>query len=99
VFGPGGEGSGHPSEIVVELIVRESTRRKRGVERILEGWSNATSEKSCELSALESLKDLMNKQKEVRTPYDDVQWMNIKSQHNRRLLLQIPRRICLSILV
>lgn len=63
VFGPGGEGSGHPSEIVVELIIREASRRKRGVERILEGWSNAS---SCELRALETLKDSMNKQKAVR---------------------------------
>ena len=63
VFGPSGEGSGHPSEIVVELIIREAGRRKRGVERILEGWSNAS---SCELGALETLKDSMSKQKVVR---------------------------------
>jgi elongator complex protein 5 len=62
VFGPAGQGSGHPSEIVVELIVREGTGRKRGVDRVLEGWSG---KKSCELGELESLKDLMNKQKAV----------------------------------
>lgn len=72
MFGPGGEGSGHPSEIVIELIIREGARRKKGVERILEGWSN---EKSCELNTLESLKGLMIKQKEVRH-YTDNQMTN-----------------------
>ena len=64
VFGSGGEGCEHPSEIVIELIVREGNGRKRGVERVLEGWS---SKGFCQLTALESLKDLMKKQKEVRS--------------------------------
>jgi len=57
-----GEGSGHPSEFVVELIVREGAGRKRGVERVLEGWS---SDGPSELTALESLKVLTSKLREV----------------------------------
>ncbi len=49
---------------MVEVIVREGGGRKRGTERVLEGWSNAN-KGSCELSALESLKDLMKKPQEV----------------------------------
>jgi len=66
VFGAAGEGSGHPSELVIEVIAREGGR-KRGTERVLEGWSNATNKGSCELSALESLKDLMKKPQEVQS--------------------------------
>ncbi|KDR85043.1 hypothetical protein GALMADRAFT_313922 [Galerina marginata CBS 339.88] len=60
VFGLAGEGSGIPSEFVVELVVREGTGRKRGVERVLEGWSDGP----CELSALETLRHFTRKQKE-----------------------------------
>ncbi|KAF8912712.1 hypothetical protein CPB84DRAFT_1670900 [Gymnopilus junonius] len=63
VFGTGGEGSGYPSEFVVEVIVREGVGRKRGVERILEAWSS-TLEGPCELTVLESLKKYAEKPKE-----------------------------------
>ncbi len=40
VFGPGGEGSGGAGEFVAEVVVREGgAGRKRGVERVLEGWA------------------------------------------------------------
>lgn len=67
VFGPRGEGGEHPSEIVIELIVREGIGRKRGVERVLEGWSSVQDTGFCQLTALESLKDLMKERKEVRS--------------------------------
>ena len=60
VFGSGGEGSGNPTEFVVELIVREGAGRNRGVERVLEGWSIAL-HGPCELNALEALKPLTEK--------------------------------------
>ncbi|KAF5312605.1 hypothetical protein D9619_003213 [Psilocybe cf. subviscida] len=61
VFGPTGEGSSSPAEFVVELIVRDGAGgRKRGVERVLEGWA-ATAGGSCELGSLQSLKPLMTK--------------------------------------
>ncbi|KAF8203606.1 hypothetical protein BJ912DRAFT_202268 [Pholiota molesta] len=63
VFGPNGEGSGNSSEFVAELIVREGAGRKRGVERVLEGWSNVLGG-PCELTALESIKPLAKKQTE-----------------------------------
>lgn len=65
VFGPNGEGSGISSEFVAELVVREGAGRKRGVERVLEGWSNVLGG-PCELTALESIKPLAKKQTEVR---------------------------------
>ncbi|KZT06922.1 uncharacterized protein LAESUDRAFT_759086 [Laetiporus sulphureus 93-53] len=60
VFGPGGEGSGG-REFVVEVLVRgaDGPGRRRGVERVLEGWSGIPACGSpCELSQLESLKGL-----------------------------------------
>jgi elongator complex protein 5 len=59
VFGPGGEGTGggFTGEIIVEVLVRggaEGTTRRKGVERALEGWSEARGGPS-ELSDLESL--------------------------------------------
>ena len=70
VFGTGGEGSGNPSEFVVELIVREGVGRKRGVERVLEGWSSVLNG-PCELTALESTKKYAENPKEVRTQLAD----------------------------
>ena len=60
VFGPGGDGSGSPQEFVVEVLVRggaDATGRRRGAERVLEGWSAAAGG-PCELHQLESLKPL-----------------------------------------
>ncbi|KAH9486887.1 Elongator complex protein 5 [Psilocybe cubensis] len=67
VFGPAGQGSGSTLELVVELIVREGAGRKRGVERVLEGWSLALGG-PCALSDLESIMDLTKKQKEHAQP-------------------------------
>ncbi|CAA7266484.1 unnamed protein product [Cyclocybe aegerita] len=69
IFGSSGEGSGNPAEFVVELIVREGAGRKRGVERVLEGWSSAL-DGPCELSALEGLKQFVKKpqQEQVSGP-------------------------------
>lgn len=64
VFGPNGQGSGNASEFVAELIVREGGGRKRGVERVLEGWSTALGG-PCDLVALESVKPFTKKQAEV----------------------------------
>ncbi|KJA29189.1 hypothetical protein HYPSUDRAFT_196592 [Hypholoma sublateritium FD-334 SS-4] len=55
VFGPGGEGSGGAGEFVAEVVVREGgAGRKRGVERVLEGWATALG-CPCELMELESI--------------------------------------------
>ncbi|KAL1952000.1 hypothetical protein VTO73DRAFT_1149 [Trametes versicolor] len=62
VFGPGGEGSGS-QECAVEVLVRggaDGAGRRRGVERVLEGWSPAVGG-ACELRELESLKSLWAK--------------------------------------
>ncbi|RDB29589.1 hypothetical protein Hypma_015473 [Hypsizygus marmoreus] len=58
VFGADGEGSGGATEMVVEVLVRwsENFGKKRGVERVLEGWSSAVPNGVCELTRLESLK-------------------------------------------
>ena len=71
VFGSGGDGSGSPQEFVVEVLVRggaDATGRRRGAERVLEGWSSAVGG-PCELHQLESLKHLWSKKTviEVRT--------------------------------
>ncbi|KAI0757049.1 hypothetical protein C8Q80DRAFT_1265032 [Daedaleopsis nitida] len=62
VFGPGGEGRG-PQDFVVEVLVRggaDGLGRRRGVERVLEGW-HPTVGGPCELRDLESLKGLWAK--------------------------------------
>ncbi|RDX55938.1 hypothetical protein OH76DRAFT_1396285 [Lentinus brumalis] len=62
VFGQDGEGSG-PQEFAVEVLVRGGTDgsgRRRGVERVLEGWSPAGGG-PCELRDLENLKTLWTK--------------------------------------
>jgi len=60
VYGPDGEGSGGAGsgELVVEVLLRKSSGRKKGVERSLEGWSRGS---PCELTELESLKGIWNK--------------------------------------
>ncbi|KAI0724479.1 hypothetical protein C8T65DRAFT_4801 [Cerioporus squamosus] len=62
VFGQDGEGSG-PQEFAVEVLVRggaDGSGRRRGVERVLEGWS-PTAGGPCELRDLENLKMLWTK--------------------------------------
>ena len=64
MFGQDGEGTGG-NEIVVEIIVRggsDGTGRRKGVERVLEGWISGTGT-PCELSAMESLKQLVSAQR------------------------------------
>jgi elongator complex protein 5 len=65
VFGADGEGSGHRTEFVVEVVIREGSGRHRSVERVLEGWSTNQGG-PCELTALEGLSYLLKKQKVVR---------------------------------
>jgi elongator complex protein 5 len=62
VFGSGGEGSGSTTEFVVEILVRgfQGSDKKRGVERMLEGWSLSEGG-ACNLTKLESLKTLWRK--------------------------------------
>ncbi|RPD82619.1 hypothetical protein L226DRAFT_556366 [Lentinus tigrinus ALCF2SS1-7] len=62
VFGQNGEGSG-PQEFVVEVLVRggaDGSGRRRGIERVLEGWSSAVGG-PCDLRDLESLRTLWAK--------------------------------------
>lgn len=76
VFGSNGEG-GSAEEIVVELVLRGGdpterviARRKGGVERTLEGW---TQDADCELKDLASLRSLFTSKpasKEVRSISD-----------------------------
>ena len=71
VFGPGGDGSA-AQEFAAEVLVRggaDGSGRRRGVERVLEGWSPAAGG-PCELRDLESLKTLWTKKPvlEVRWP-------------------------------
>ncbi|OJT12966.1 hypothetical protein TRAPUB_10531 [Trametes pubescens] len=62
VFGSAGEGSGL-QECAVEVLVRggaDGAGRRRGVERVLEGWSPAAGG-ACELREMGSLKSLWSK--------------------------------------
>lgn len=56
VFGPNGDGFGG-QEFVVEILIRgaDGSGRRRGVERMLEGWSG---EAPCGLNVLVGLKGL-----------------------------------------
>lgn len=69
VYGPRGEGSGHPKEMVVEILVRGSNEAvgRRGISRALEGWSILRGE-PCELTSLESLRLVWRKVVEEVTP-------------------------------
>ncbi|KAJ2914879.1 hypothetical protein MD484_g5547, partial [Candolleomyces efflorescens] len=66
VFGAKGEGSGDPNEIVVEILVRGGTGRKRNVERELEAWSVSLG--PCRWSDLEALKTIASKRGPVEAP-------------------------------
>lgn len=69
VFGNTGEGSGDSEEIVIEVLVRCSGK-KRAVQRALEGWS-INSGVSCELTALEGVRSLWVRQTVFETPAVD----------------------------
>lgn len=62
VFGGDGEGSGNSPELVVDILVRglDASGRKRGVERLLEGWSPMFNG-ACDLMMLESMKNIGSK--------------------------------------
>ncbi|KAF6765961.1 hypothetical protein DFP72DRAFT_1028776 [Ephemerocybe angulata] len=65
VFGSKGEGSGDATEIVVEILVRGVSGRKRNVERELEAWSLSLG--PCEWSDLEALRSIWSKQTPAET--------------------------------
>lgn len=72
----GSEGEGHAgNDIVVEVIIRggggDGGGRKRGVEKVLEGWS-IEEEEPCELSELESLKSVFTK----KTVVEEVRFLS-----------------------
>ncbi|KXN89977.1 hypothetical protein AN958_04982 [Leucoagaricus sp. SymC.cos] len=73
-FGPGGEGSGGCSEIVIEIIVRgiNAQSRKRGTERSLEGW-DLTKNTPCAISDLHDLQSLFSQKHKAETAPDPVQ--------------------------
>ena len=62
IFGADGAGCGSPTESVVEILLRriDGPGRKRGIERILEGW-NVVTGSACDLMKLESLKTISTK--------------------------------------
>ncbi|KAM6498158.1 hypothetical protein JOM56_006106 [Amanita muscaria] len=64
-----GEGSGHSTDMVVEVLVRGSNgaNRRHGMSRVLEGWSITRKEPS-ELVSLESLKGIWRKVAEEAAP-------------------------------
>ena len=62
-FGLQGEGSGCNREMIIEILARgiNIRARKRGAERVLEGW-DATRNMPCSLPDLQSLKSLFSKE-------------------------------------
>ncbi|KAJ3507709.1 hypothetical protein NLJ89_g6151 [Agrocybe chaxingu] len=89
-----GEGSGNPSEFVVELIVREGAGRKRVVERVLEGWSSAL-DGPCDLVALEGLKHFVKKPRQEVSGPDPTQNLSFNlnltsSQQESRSQVPLP---------
>lgn len=58
-FGPGGEGTGCSHEMIIEIVIRGTSTqsRKRGIERMLEGW-NSIKNLPCAISDLQDLKTL-----------------------------------------
>lgn len=60
-FGPSGEGSGSGSEFVIEILARgiNNHSRKRGTERVLEGW-DSNKNLPCSISDLQDLKLLFS---------------------------------------
>jgi elongator complex protein 5 len=61
IHGAKGEGSGNLTELAVEVLVRSSGgSKRRGIPRVLEGWSIVRGE-PCELASLESLKGVWRK--------------------------------------
>ncbi|KAJ7293632.1 hypothetical protein C8J57DRAFT_33394 [Mycena rebaudengoi] len=96
IFGPGGEGSGDASEIVIEVLVRgdgDSSGRRRGVERTLQGWSFAQG--PCLLAEIETLKSLWSRNVAEPTVADPTQNVSFnlnltESQQNSRAQVPLP---------
>ena len=86
VFGEGGRGSGS-EEVIIEVLVRgaDDTGRRRGIERVLEGWK-ILSTSACELSQLESLKPLW-----ARRPIAHQVWLATATAYCRCLMLMLSK--------
>ncbi|GBE78276.1 hypothetical protein SCP_0111590 [Sparassis crispa] len=91
VFGQDGEGCGG-RDFVVEVLVRgaDGSGRRRGVERVLEGWADS---RSCDLTGLESLKSLWTRKAAEESGPDPTQNLSFnlnltpQQQHSRA---QVP---------
>ncbi|KAF8078570.1 hypothetical protein FPV67DRAFT_63208 [Lyophyllum atratum] len=95
VYGTSGEGSGGASEMVVEILIRggETSSRKRGIERELEGWS--LSDGACDLTKLESLKGVWGKKTIAEAAPDPTQNVSFNlnltsSQQESRAQVPLP---------
>ncbi|KAI0335326.1 hypothetical protein GY45DRAFT_902702 [Cubamyces sp. BRFM 1775] len=96
VFGQGGEGGGLP-EFVAEVLVRggaDGSGRRRGVERVLEGWSPSLGG-PCELRELEDLRILWAKKPttEVQDAPDPTQNLSFNlnlTPQQQRARAQVP---------
>ncbi|KAH9937642.1 uncharacterized protein B0H18DRAFT_203929 [Fomitopsis serialis] len=91
IFGSEGEGSGG-SEFVAEILVRgaDGNGRRRGVERVLEGWSGGA---PCELSALVALKTLFVKRAAEEATPDPTQNLSFNlnlTDEQQRSRAQVP---------
>ncbi|KAF5377648.1 hypothetical protein D9615_005355 [Tricholomella constricta] len=95
VYGASGEGSGSTIEMVVEILIRggEGSGRKRGIERELEGWSLLNS--TCDLTKLESLREIWIKKTVTEVALDPTQNMSFNlsltsSQQESRAQVPLP---------
>ncbi|KAF5314136.1 hypothetical protein D9611_006880 [Ephemerocybe angulata] len=95
VFGSKGEGSGDATEIVVEILVRGVSGRKRNVERELEAWSLSLG--PCEWSDLEALRSIWSKQTPAEAPAGADPTQNVSfnlslttAQHEARSKVPLP---------
>ncbi|KAI0651799.1 hypothetical protein C8Q79DRAFT_1005056 [Trametes meyenii] len=98
VFGPAGEGSGL-QDFAVEVLVRGGgggadgvAGRRRGVERVLEGWSTSTGG-PCELREIESLRPLWSKKAPLESAPDPTQNLSFNlnlTPEQQRSRAQVP---------
>lgn len=95
-FGPHGEGSGCSREMVIEILVRgiNTQSRKRGTERVLEGW-DATRSTPCPVPDLQSLKSLFSQKVPIEAAPDPTQNLSFnlslsESQQQSRAKVPLP---------
>ncbi|KAJ3561857.1 hypothetical protein NP233_g9939 [Leucocoprinus birnbaumii] len=95
-FGSGAEGSGCGREIVVEILTRgvNAQSRKRGTERVLEGWDTNTGT-PCQTSDLQSLKLLFSQKQVAEAAPDPTQNLSFnlslnESQQQSRAKVPLP---------